>query len=473
MTSIPDDPLVSAGGLRNVGVMLRSGSITSEQLTQAYLDRIHKLDSSLVAFEHVAAEQALATARAMDCLLSAGTDLGPLMGIPISVKDLFTVKGMPMTAGSHVDVSDITDPNEGPFIQALRQAGCVILGKTRMVEFAFGITGVSQPRGTPRNPCDEKVHRIPGGSSSGAGVAIAAGLCAMSIGTDTGGSVRIPAALCGVFGLKTTFGLWPTQGVFPLAPDLDTIGLLTRSASDAALAYAEIMRHLYGESYRPTELSMLRGKTLGLPSEYFWEDLSYDVTEAMSWAVDKLADAGMYFQSVSIPEANEREKYFPVSMPVQLLNTLGRERFDANRYLMDPVIGDRTSLGLDITAIQLLEVESQRKRSIDNVLEKFQGIDAWISPTTASTAPSVESLEDYREGYRQALNMTRNTQPANYLELCAASIPLLVGNQALPVGLQLMCPPREEAKLLSICQAIEIELEKSAANANKESPSLG
>jgi aspartyl-tRNA(Asn)/glutamyl-tRNA(Gln) amidotransferase subunit A len=470
MTSIPDDPVASAGGLRNVGEMLRSGFLSSEQMTQAYLARIRQLDSSLGAFEHVAAEQALATARAMDCLLAAGTDLGPLMGIPVSVKDLFTVQGMPMTAGSHVDVSDITDPNEGPFIQALRQAGCVILGKTRMVEFAFGITGVSQPRGTPRNPCDEKVHRIPGGSSSGAGVAIAAGLCAISIGTDTGGSVRVPAALCGVFGLKTTFGLWSTLGVFPLAPDLDTIGLLTRSARDAALAYTEIMRRLYGESHRPTALATLSGTSLGLPSEYFWEDLSSEVAEAMSWAVDRLVAAGVHFQQVSIPEANEREQYFPISMPVQLLNILGRERFVASRNLMDPVIGDRTALGLDISAIQLLEVETRRKSSIIHALKQFKGVDAWFSPTTASTAPSVESLEDYQQGYRQALNMTRNTQPANYLALCAASLPLLIGDQFLPVGLQLMCPPREEGKLLAICEAIEIELEKAATNFVKELP---
>lgn len=467
MTSIPNDPVASVGGLRNVGEMLRAGTLSSEQMTKDYLTRISNLDSSLNAFEHVAAEQALATARAMDCLLAAGTDLGPLMGIPISVKDLFTVKGMPMTAGSCVDVSDITDPNEGPFIQALRQAGCVILGKTRMVEFAFGITGVSQPRGTPRNPCDEKIHRIPGGSSSGAGVAIAAGLCAMSIGTDTGGSVRVPAALCGVFGLKTTFGLWSTQGVFPLAPNLDTIGLLTRSARDAALAYAEIMHHLHGAPRHPVALATLPGTSLGLPTEYFWEDLSSEVAKAMSWAKDELAGAGVHFQNVSIPEANEREKYFPVSMPVQLLNTLGRERFESGRHLMDPVIGDRTSLGLDIKATHFLEVETRRSRNIVSALEQFQGVDAWISPTTASTAPSVASLDNYQEGYRQALNMTRNTQPANYLELCAASLPLMVGDQFLPVGLQLMCPPHEEGKLLAICQAIEIQLDKAAVKVSR------
>ncbi|QOR40882.1 amidase [Billgrantia diversa] len=452
---MPVDPVAHAGSLRAAGEMLRSGEITSEQMTHAYLARIQHMDPYLGSYEYVAEVQALETAKAMDRLLAAGTDLGPLMGLPISVKDLFTVKGMPMTAGSNIDVSGIMDPCEGPFIQALREAGCVLLGKTRMVEFAFGITGVSQPRGTPRNPCDHKEHRIPGGSSSGAGVAMAAGLCAMAIGTDTGGSVRVPAALCGIFGLKTTFGLWSNQGVFPLSPDLDTIGLLTRSAHDAALAYTEIMRQLECEPSRSITPAPLGNTSLGLPSSYFWENLTPDVAEPMSQAMDMLRSAGVNIQEISIPEASEREQYFPVSMPVHLLSTLGRERFEANRHLMDPVIGHRTSLGLEIEATRLVEVETRRKRSSLRALVYFQGVDAWISPTTASTAPSVASLENYEQAYLQAINMTRNTQPANYLGLCAASLPVPVAAQGLPVGMQLIGPPRNETQLLAICLAVE------------------
>lgn len=455
MKPMPDDPVSMAGGLRGAAQMLRSGDLSSEQMTHDYLARIRHRDPYLGAFEHVAEEQAMETARAMDRLLAAGTDLGPLMGIPVCVKDLFTVKGMPMTAGSRVDVSSISDPNEGPFIQALREAGCVLLGKTRMVEFAFGITGVSQPRGTPRNPCDDQVHRIPGGSSSGAGVAMAAGLCAMAIGTDTGGSVRVPAALCGVFGLKTTFGLWPNQGVFPLAPDLDTIGLLTGSAEDAALAYSEIMHRIHGVTRRLILPATLDTTYFGLPTGYFWDDLTSDVVQPMSEAMDILKSAGAHIRKVSIPEASEREQYFPVSMPVHLLHTLGNERFMANRHLMDSVIGDRTSLGIEIKATQLIEVEERRKHSMARVLEEFQGIDAWISPTTAGTAPSVASFDDYEQAYHQALQMTRNTQPVNYLGLCATSLPLPVDEPCLPVGMQLICPPREEARLLAICQAVE------------------
>jgi aspartyl-tRNA(Asn)/glutamyl-tRNA(Gln) amidotransferase subunit A len=238
MRDLPSDPF-EPGGINTFGRRLRAGEITAEAATAACLGRIEALDGRLGAWQHVAPEEALAAARAIDRLLAAGTDLGPLMGVPVAVKDIFAVEGMPTTAGSRVDVSDLIGP-EGSFVRSLRRAGCVILGKTKTVEFALGATGISQTRGTPWNPWDPQVHRIPGGSSSGSAVATAAGMCGFGIGSDTGGSVRLPATFCGIFGLKTTLGLWPVDGVFPLAPDLDTIGPLTRTAEDAAIVWATL-----------------------------------------------------------------------------------------------------------------------------------------------------------------------------------------------------------------------------------------
>ena len=203
--ALPPDPLADLS-LLEFGRRFRRGELTSESVTLDYLTRIALLDLRLGTFQHVDAESALQTARAMDILRGAGTDLGPLMGVPIGVKDLFAVQGMPTTAGSLVDVSDLIGP-EGSFVKRLRRAGCVILGKTKTVEFAFGAVGTNAVRGTPRNPWDPETERAPGGSSGGSAVAIAAGLCALAIGSDTGGSVRLPAALCGIFGLKTTVGL--------------------------------------------------------------------------------------------------------------------------------------------------------------------------------------------------------------------------------------------------------------------------
>ncbi|MDP6883842.1 MAG: amidase, partial [Rhodospirillales bacterium] len=266
---IPSDPLED-GGIRRFGERLRKGEITSEAAVKAYLGRIEALEPHLRAYEFVAADQALAVARSLDRLLTAGTDLGPLMGVPVAVKDLLAVEGMPTTAGSKVEVSDLIGA-EGAFVKALKGAGCVVLGKTRTVEFALGGAGINRVRGTPRNPWDADVFRAPGGSSSGSAVAMAAGLCGFAIGSDTGGSVRGPAAFCGVFGLKTTKGLWPTDGVFPLSPTLDTIGLLTGSAADAALIAAA----LQGRPVTPS--SPPRGLRLGRPDDHFFDNLDKEV----------------------------------------------------------------------------------------------------------------------------------------------------------------------------------------------------
>ena len=171
------DPL-GPGGLPEFAQKLRAGAITSETATRAYLARIEALDGRLGAYQHAAPDQALRSARAMDALLAAGTDLGPLMGVPIGIKDLYSVEGMPTTAGTKMDVRDLIGP-EGALVRSLKRAGCVILGKTKTVEFALGITGLSAPRGTPVNPWDAETVRVPGGSSSGSGVAAAAGMCAL------------------------------------------------------------------------------------------------------------------------------------------------------------------------------------------------------------------------------------------------------------------------------------------------------
>lgn len=241
--TMPRDPIAGLG-IAGFAKALRQGKATSEQAVLDYLARIEVLDPLLQAYEQVDAERALATARAMDSLLTNGVDLGPLMGVPVSVKDLFIIDGIIPHVGSNLPIQEKLGREEGPFIRALKMSGCIILGTTRMVEFALGITGNSTSRGTPWNPWDDQHHRLPGGSSSGAGVALAAGLCALSIGSDTGGSVRVPAAMCGLFGLKTTAGLWPNNGVFPLEPNTDTIGLLTRSACDAALAFETLNRYI-------------------------------------------------------------------------------------------------------------------------------------------------------------------------------------------------------------------------------------
>ncbi|PLC52126.1 amidase [Pollutimonas nitritireducens] len=454
MKDLPLDPF-SESGLEGFAKDFRAGKVTSEEVTKIYLERIEKLDSKLQAYESVAAESALATARAMDLLIKSGTDLGPLMGVPVAIKDVFLISHMPRPhVGSNMELPDILGFEEATFIKALRKAGCVLLGQTKAVELCLGITGHSAPRGTPWNPTDMENQRAPGGSSSGSGVAMAAGLCAFAIGSDSGGSVRVPAAFNGVFGLKTTAGLWPTDGAFPLDPRVDSIGLLTRSAKDALLAFKTISSVLFGCGYQPRRSgARLDRLCLGVPQNHFGDNLNPKISEAFLVANEQLKAQGCLLEDIVVPEAPERAGYFPVSMPSSLLSVLGMENFLAQKHLMDPVIAKRVESGLDVKAYTFLALEDKRTKSRAAVEERFIGYDAWVSPTTADFAPLISDLEDPEKGMQLALGMTQNTQPANHLGLCSISLPLPV--DGLPIGYQLMGAPDTDLKLLEI--AVEIE----------------
>jgi aspartyl-tRNA(Asn)/glutamyl-tRNA(Gln) amidotransferase subunit A len=447
MTKIPADPF-EPGGIALFGERLRGGEITADAATRAYLGRIEALDGRLGAYQYVAAEQAVAAARALDGLLAAGTDLGPLMGVPVAVKDLFAVDGMPTTAGSDLDVGDVIGA-EGRFVKALKRAGCVILGKTKTVEFALGTTGISTPRGTPWNPWDAATQRIPGGSSSGSAVATAAGLCAFAIGTDTGGSVRLPAHFCGTFGLKTTAGLWPTDGVFPLARDLDSIGPLTRTAADAAIVFAVL-------TGQPTPKARpLRSLRLGRPGNYFYDNLDADVEACMSAALAMLEAAGTDIVPIDVPEAPEREKYFPVALPADLISVLGRDRFLAGRERMDPVVAARGAKGLEVMAAEVMQLKWRRRQLCAAAEARFEGLDGWVTPSAAVAAVPVAEFNDLENSMRLTLGITQDTQPGNLLGLCATTTPIQMLGSALPVGLQVLCPANREARALAIALAIE------------------
>lgn len=443
---LPHDP-VAALGLEGFAKAMREGNITSEQAVRAYLSRIEQLDPLLNAFEYVNADRALAVARAMDTLLASGVDLGPLMGLPISVKDIFVLDGCPPHAGSNLPLGNKFSSQDATFVKALKEAGCVIVGTTRMVEFALGITGHSTSRGTPWNPWDDQVQRLPGGSSSGAGVALAAGLCAMSIGTDTGGSVRVPAALCGLFGLKTTAGRWPNDGAFPLDPETDTIGIIARTARDAQLAFHALDSRLNGFSGIHPPVSHVR---CGRPATYMLDDLSPDVSASFDQVIKQVEEKGATVSSVDILNIDARERYFPVAMPAQLLSWLGEETFKKFQEDIDPTIRERVVKGLNIKAHDFLAVSSERRSHASDSVRIFDDIDVILSPTTQVTAPPVSELSDPDYAMKAAMGMTRNTQPANYFDWCAATIPIGLDSDGLPIGLQINAKGMKEDRLLSI-----------------------
>ena len=381
-------------------------------------------------------------------MLASGTDLGPLMGVPVAIKDLFAVRGMPTTAGSRVDVSQVVGV-EGSFVGRLRRAGCVILGKTKTVEFAFGAVGTNSVRGMPRNPWDAEIERIPGGSSSGSAVAVAAGLCAFAVGSDTGGSVRLPAALCGVFGLKTTVGLWATDGVFPLSPTFDSIGLLTRTAADAALTFSAIKDTPVP---KPAAVDRLR---FGIPRHYLYDGLDREVRECLDKACAMLTASGAAVVARDMAYAREREGFFGPVLATELLATLGREFFSQSRGDMDPVVAARTDHGLRVSAVDYVRMVRRHEALKALAVDDMADIDAWLTPTAAILPGDTRELADPEKELALVTSITRNTQPMNLFGQCGTTTPVNGLGSTLPVGLQITCRPFEERRALAIALAIE------------------
>ena len=446
MSNLPDNPLANLT-LAEYGTRLRCGEVSAETVTATLLRRIDELNPKLGAFIFVAREQALATAREVDRLLRAGTDLGPLMGVPVAVKDLFYVEGMPPTAGSRLDVSGIVRA-EGTVVQALKRAGAIILGKTWTSEFALG--GINFIQRVPWNPCDMKVHRTPGGSSGGSAVAMAAGLCAFALGSDTGGSVRMPAALCGVFGHKFSSKAFPLDGIFPLSPTLDSPGVFTARARDAVTVWNALT-----DTGPNADLS-LKGLRFGKPAPLFYDDLDAEVAQGLAGALERLERAGAEIIPVEVPEVAEFEAVFGRIVPVELVAILGRERVGKNLDLFDPVTRSRFSAVLALPADDGNEARARQITLRDAVQKRMVGCDAWITPTTPllpGPLSAYSTLEAAIGWNRRAL---RNTRPGNVFDQCGVSLPL--PGAALPVGLQVLCPAMQDARLLALACALEAAL---------------
>jgi aspartyl-tRNA(Asn)/glutamyl-tRNA(Gln) amidotransferase subunit A len=370
------------------------------------------------------------------------------MGVPVGVKDLLAVDGAPTHAGSVVDVADRIG-GEGSFVRLLKSAGCVILGKTRTVEFALGALGTNPVRGTPVMPWDATTPRAPGGSSSGSGAAMGAGLCAFAIGTDTGGSVRGPAAFCGTFGLKTTVGRWQTDGIFPLSPTLDSIGPLTRTAADAAVVFAALTD---GAVPLPARLKGLR---LGKPTSLFYDGMDADVTRTMTAALAALEDAGVAIVDVEVPEVEEANRLFGTIVASELIAVLGHERFLANRHRMDPGVAERTAIGLDVPAAEWIQARWRHDAMRRIAGERMAGFDGWITPTRQMVAPLLGGGLDADAQRRLAAEVPRNTRVINLFGQCATATPIHGLGSPLPTSLQVVCPAGADARALSIALAIE------------------
>ena len=441
---------------------LAMGDTTSAQLVEEALERIAAPDGEGGrAFVAVQAEAARAAAGAMDQLRRVARAPGPWAGIPISVKDLFDQAGAVTAAGSVARRDAAPATATAPAIARLERAGFVVLGRTNMVEFAFSGTGLNPHHGTPRAPWDRETGRAPGGSSSGAAVAVADGMGFGAIGSDTGGSCRVPAALCGITGFKPTARRVPLAGAFPLSATLDSIGPLAPSVACCAVLDA-VMAGEDDES--PPPAMPLEGLRLGLPSAtYLFDGIAPPVAAAFEIALRRLEAAGARLIDVALPEiaeipaANAAGGFAAAEAWALHRELIGRAR---DRY--DPLILARIEGGASMSATDLIELMAERARIIAAIAPRTAPLDAILAPTCPLTPPAIAELAEADAFNRINRLLLRNTSVANFLDRCSISIPCQAKGEA-PVGLMLTGENGGDRRLLAVARAVEDALTREGA----------
>ena len=460
-----DTDLVFAS-IDEAGKLFRKRKLSPVELTKLSLTRIELLNPKLNAYITVTAELALAQAKKAESELFAPggrkgrRDRGPLHGIPISLKDNIHTAGIRTTAGSKI-LTDFVPKQDAQVVALLKEAGAVILGKTNMHEFAYGVTSNNPHYGPVRNPWD--LSRIPGGSSGGSAAAVASGLCYGSIGTDTGGSIRIPSALCGIVGLKPTWGRISCEGVVPLSPLLDCTGPLARTVRDVAILTGALYLRV-GREPNLASPQTLRADAkkfcLGIPQQLFFDALSKEVRSAFGSALRGLCGMGMTTADVSIPLLDESEdagNHIAWVEATQFHQQQGFYPARAADYGDD--VRSRLEMGTKVSALdylQALEIQKQFFQQLHLAMAE-SGVDAIVVPTTPIDAPLINQ-ETSRIGthdYPTRALLLRLNRPANLAGVPAISIPCGFTSAGLPIGLQLIGSTSGESTLLRIAHAYE------------------
>src|SRR5262245_54219331 len=426
------------------------------ELTEACLKRIEQLDPVLKAFITVTAESALEEAKNAEAEIARGEWKGPLHGIPLAVKDLAETAGVRTTAASAVLEHNVPS-EDAEVVRRLRQAGAVMLGKINLHEFAYGGSGMIGHFGAAKNPWNPK--HITGGSSSGSAAAVAAGLCYGSIGTDTAGSIRLPAAYCGIVGLKPSYGMVSVRGVIPLSWSHDHVGPMTRSVADAALMLQVIADYdpddIYSQKFPAVHypaameerVSSLR---LGVPRNFFWQELDPEVETAAQSALDNLASltAGVSEVSPAIPTDRS---VFICEPFVYHQKYLGQY---ASEY--HPETLRRIQTGADVTAKEYIEGQRELQRLRRHILQVLDQVDLLITPTSPILPATIVQLEAAPENLRPTeITMLRNTRPFNVFGVPTISVPCGFSKTGLPIGLQISSAPGNEGMVLALARAYE------------------
>lgn len=435
--------------ISEAGQALRARRISSVELTDRCLDNIAKLNPRLNAFITVTEESARARAQALDRELANGVDRGPLHGIPIAHKDLIYTKGVRTTSGSKI-FRDLVPDADAPIVERLEGAGAVMVGKTGLHELAYGITSDNPHFGTIRNPRDPA--RTPGGSSGGSGAAVASEMAFMATGTDTGGSIRIPASFCGVVGLKPTYGLVDRSGIQPLGLSLDHAGPLTRTIADAGRALEAMLE---GEAHLRPAPASYKYIRIGLPENFYFTQVSSEVRDAVQKTAQTAERLGARVIPVKVPD-------------IDALNDVGRiillaeasaihERFLSRREDFGADVLALLDQGRLVPATDYVNAQRIRKMLVEEFHALFSGIDCLFTPTTPTTAPLIGQQQVELDGQMMdtRLATTRPVRGINVLGFPALSMPCGNSAEGLPIGLQIIGRPFEEHWLLALGEELE------------------
>jgi aspartyl-tRNA(Asn)/glutamyl-tRNA(Gln) amidotransferase subunit A len=436
---------------------LDSGRVSSRELTEQALDAATGSSEAQTTFLTVHADTARTSANAMDALRAAQAPLPRLAGIPISVKDLFDEAGQVTRAGSRVLKEAAPAAIDSVVVQRLRAAGAVIIGRTNMTEFAYSGLGLNPHYGTPRNPWDRTTGRIPGGSSSGAAVSVSDGMAAAAIGTDTGGSVRIPSALCGLTGFKPTASRVPTDGVLPLSYTLDSIGPLARSVA----CCVQLDSVLSGSPVAAFRSASLDGRCMAVPRTLVFEGMDATVAATFDAACRTLSAAGARLVEIDVPEFAELGQINRLGGFVAAEAWAWHQRLlQTGEAEYDPRVSVRIRRGAGMTAADYRTLLGDRRRWIAGVHQRLSdaGSDILLMPTVPIVAPSIAPLQDSDELYGATnLLLLRNPTLINFLDGCALSLPCHKSGEA-PVGLMLAGAHGQDERLLCIGAAVEAAL---------------
>ena len=446
--------------IADIASALRRGEFSAVELMTAALDRHDRFGECLQAYKLFDAEGALASARAADQVLASDSHVPPLTGIPISVKDLYGVDGLPTYAGTPRQLPEKWS-RDAWLVARLRGAGAITVGKTHMVEMAFGGVGINPNWETPWNPWDAETHRIPGGSSSGAGVSLWEGSALIALGSDTGGSIRIPAALTGTVGQRTTRGRWPTDGVVPLSHTLDTVGALTRTVEDCIYFFGCVdpqwgdPRTLL-ERLADTHLANVR---MAIPQCGIWDDCEPDIADQLDGVLSQLSSQAEKLVEI---DGGLLDEAFELSLGRRAIASTECRAFLESELpgwldILHPIVGSRVSRGLTPDDPEYLTAVADHRRMASQAHKLFDEADILVLPANIISPPPVADLADLDRYGEANTAILRPTYPISVLGLTAISIPVGIDGNGMPIGLQLVARGGQDEALLGVALAAERE----------------